>query len=388
MYSDLAAYYHRWYHQRPVALTSARRQELERLHRVLYACVHFFCHHYLEFLPGVMPLSQKELAILERQGQYPFRAGTWRPDYILDQDGNIRLCEITSRFFAHGIFMSWFGEKAADNFLQQHFPGESRETCFPEMMEYMRHLADGKKKLFVLKSADKSSEIRLYSRFYASYGLAVEEVEAPEVEARRKDWCRADALVVNALNQRDLLGFSMDTLEALMEAGLYSELRNTFLIHDKRLMALWFQDRFTSRCLSPEDTAFLRAHAIPTWLEVPADAYENKDKYILKPWRLGKSEGLLPGPLLTESEWKQRLDKGTEGLLAQPFIGQRTFSADWEGTPFQDYLCGMMLCVDQHYFGPGYFRFSSLPVTNMGDDRKGCALYTDNPAILPYCDVL
>jgi len=388
MYSDLASYYHRWYHQRPVALTSARWQELERLHRVLYTCVRFFCDSYGEFLPGVMPLSDKEMTLLEHQRQYPFRAGTWRPDYILDTDGNIRLCEITSRFFAHGIFMSWFGEQAADRFLREHFPGETRRTCFPEMMEYMRGLADGKKTLFVLKSADKSGEIRLYSRFYSSLGLQVEVAEAPEVEARRKDWCRPDALVVNALNQRDLLGFSMDTLDALMEAGLYSNLCNTFLIHDKRLMALWFRDSFTSRCLDPEDTDFLRAHAIPTFLEIPADAYENKDRYILKPWRLGKSEGLLPGPLMTEDQWKRRLDGGTEGLLAQPFIGQRTFHTVWEGTPFEDYLCGMMLCVDQHFFGPGYFRFSSLPVTNWGDDRKGCALQTDNPDILPDCDVL
>ena len=388
MFSDQAAYFLRWYHERPVALTSARWQELERLHRVLYDCVRFFCDRYEEFLPGVMPLSDKEMTLLERQRQYPFRAGTWRPDYILDRDGSIRICEITSRFFAHGIFMSWFGEQAADRFLREHFPGEGRRSCFPALMEYMLHLADGKRKLFVLKSADKSSEIRLYTRFYASHGLDVEVLEAPEVEGRRKDWCRSDALVVNALNQKDILDFTMETLEALMEAGLYSDFRNTFLIHDKRMMTLWFRDDFTSRCLNPEDTAFLRTHAIPTFLEIPADAYENRDRYILKPWRLGKSEGLLPGPLMTEDAWKRRLDQGTDGLLAQPFIQQKSFLTVWEGTPFEDYLCGMLLCVDHLYFGPGFFRFSSLPVTNMGDDRKGCALAADHPAILSCCDVL
>jgi len=173
-----------------------------------------------------------------------------------------------------------------------------------------------------------------------------------------------------------------------MDARMVSEMRNTFLIHDERFLALWFEDRFTSACLSPEDTAFLRAHAIPSFLQMPSDAYENKDKYILKPFRLGKSEGLVAGPLVSREQWQQRLDQGVEGCLFQPFIGQPTFDTEWEGTRFKDYLCGMMLCVDNRYFESGFFRFSSLPVTNVGDDRKAFPLYTDSPEILSQCDVL
>ena len=46
MYSDLADYYLRWYHERPVGITSARRDELRRLHAILYRCIDFFVHHY------------------------------------------------------------------------------------------------------------------------------------------------------------------------------------------------------------------------------------------------------------------------------------------------------------------------------------------------------
>ena len=164
-------------------------------------------------------------------------------------------------------------------------------------MDAMRSLAAGKKRLCVLKSAARSSAIRLYKRFYEAHGLEILVFEAPEVEARRAEWARADAVVVSALNQRDLLGYEMDTLRAMMDVGMVSDFRNIFLIHDTRFMRLWFEDAFTSRYLSPEDAAFLRAHAIPTricceedaqpWL---ADAFRHKDAYILKPWRLGTSE--------------------------------------------------------------------------------------------------
>jgi hypothetical protein len=48
----------------------------------------------------------------------------------------------------------------------------------------------------------------------------------------------------------------------------------------------------------------------------------------------------------------------------------------------------MMLCVDDRYFDSGMFRCSSLPVTNVGDNRKACSLHTDDPELLRYCDLL
>ena len=387
MFRDLDAYYLRWYHSRPVAVTAARREELRRLHRVLYRCAEHFAKNWRQWVPSVIGLGERELEILERQEAVPFRAGTWRPDYLIDTDNHLLLCEITSRFFAHGIFMSCFGETAAKRFLQG-FPEEPYLTRYPELMAYMEGLAAGKRKVFSLKSADPTSEIRLYRRFYKSMGLEFEAIEAPQVPARRKDWARPDALVVGALNQKDLLGLPMDCIQALIDTEMVSDLRNIFLLHDKRFMALWFRDDFTGGCLSPEDTAFFRSHAIPTFLELPADIGTNKDAYILKPWRLGKSEGLRPGPLTKEEDWQRLVDGGAEGMVVQPFIRQRTFPTVWEGQPFDDYACGMMLCVDDRYFDSGIVRFSSLPVTNVGDDRKGFILNTDNPAILALSDVL
>ena len=400
MFSDLAPYYFRWYHERPVGITPARRDELRRLHAVLYRCAEHFALHYEDYVPGRIPLSDKELEILALQSGTPFRAGTWRPDYLVAADGSLQLCEITSRFFAHGIFMSCFAEYAADAFMKR-FPGRTRESRYGELMDYMRALPGGSRRMYVLKSADRTSEIRLYRRFYERQGLTFTEITQDEVEARRGEWAREGSFVVSALNQRDLLGYGMDTLRAMVDVGMVSDFRNIFLIHDKRFMRLWFEDAFTSRCLSPEDAAFLRAHAIPTricceedaqpWLE---DAFRHKDAYILKPWRLGKSEGVQAGPLTRERDWRRLWKPGpdgrrpVDGMVIQPFLEQRSFPTVWEGKRYGDYLCGMMLCVDDRYFDSGLFRTSSLPVTNVGDDRKACPLQTADPEILSCCDVL
>ena len=391
MIPSLTSYYHNWYHGKPVAITSARRQELERLHSILYEASEFFCLNYREFVPEYMPLGERDMEILELQEAYPFRAGTWRPDYIITADGALKICEITSRFFAHGIFSNWYSEEASRLFMEKHFPGEEYASTFPAMMDYMMEILEGKREIFVLKSADRTSEIKMYDYFYTQQGCSVTVIESPEVEARRHEWARPGVFLVSALNQADILSFSLDTLKAMADAGMYSEFRNTFLIHDKRFMRLWFKDCFTSRFLSAEDAAFLRDHAIPTYIcseggPVIEDALRNKDSYILKPFRLGKSEGVHAGYLTDDRDWTRLMH--TEGMLIQPFLSQRTYHTVWQGKEFDDYLCGMMLCVNERYFGSGMFRASSLPVTNIGDDRKACCIHTDDPRILALCDVL
>ena len=243
--------------------------------------------------------------------------------------------------------------------------------------------------MYVFKSADRSGEIRLYTRFYEAHGIRVSLIEAPEVEERRSEWDRPGVFLVSALNQDDILSYKLDTLKAMMHRGMYNDFRNIFLVHDKRFMSLWFNDDFTSGCLSPDDKAFLRSHAIPTYVSLPSIIREYKDRYILKPSRLGKSEGVKAGVLCSREEWNAILDSGgASGMICQPFINQRTVPTVWEGTAYNDYLCGMMLCVDDRLFDCCHFRCSSLPVTNIGDDRKAAVLYTDDPSLLKLCDVL
>ena len=385
MIEGLIPYYHHWYHSRPVGITSGRRAELDRLHRVVYACAEHLSLKYKDYVSRYMPLGDKEMQILEMQEEYPFRAGTWRPDYIIAEDGSLKICEITSRFFAHGIFMSWYAEKYADKFMAS-FPGRTRRTRYPRLLDYMLEILEGKRDIYVLKSADRTSEIRLYKDFYERHGCTVTILEAPEVEPRRSDWARPGVFLISALNQADLLSFSLDTLRAMMDAGMYSDFRNIFLIHDKRFLSLWYEDSFTSACLSPSDTTFLRDHSIPTFL-LSDVLCNNKDEFIIKPYCLGKSEGVHAGVMTSQEEW-ERLLEHPEGMIVQPFLKQKTFHCEWEGQGFEDYMCGMMLCVNDRYFGEGLFRCSSLPVTNLGDDRKACSIDTDDPEILAHCDVL
>ena len=559
LFADKTEYYHHWYHAKPMLITSERRDELRRMQALLYKCIVYMAEHYREWVSEYMPLEEKVMEILDRQSRYPFRAGAYRPDYLISDDGRLLLVEITSRFFGHGIWANYPSVVKAQQFMAEH-PGASWESSYNELLTYMRDIIPAGRPLYVLKSSDRGSESTFYTKFYEYYGHEVTVYEAAEVEANIDQWSH-DAVVFSALNQHDLLSFKMETLQAMIDVRMLNDFRTIFLAHDKRFLHLIFVDDFTRQCLTEEETAFLRQHTIPTYLppqqaphppkggvaaqqDTPfrgqegltppleglgawEDALIHKDNYILKPYDLGKSVGLYAGVMTDEDTWRKIitcqplapqppkgggrvlhsadpvyysrlkeyaqknrnhpteaesllwsvlsgkgldgvkfrrqhiigqyiadfvcLDKGvvveldghhhslppfceddavrTEYLnkegyyvirftneqvihhlddtlkqiraalrtpplggrgayILQPFIQQRTYPCVWEGKHYDEYVCGMMLCMDDRYFDSGVFRTSSAPVTNKVDDRKMCVIHSDAEELKKKCYIL
>jgi hypothetical protein len=93
---------------------------------------------------------------------------------------------------------------------------------------------------------------------------------------------------------------------------------------------------------------------------------------------------------MTDDEtWKNSLKASEKGgFILQPFIKQRTYPCEWEGKHYDDYVCGMMLCMDDRYFDSGMIRTSSAPVTNKVDDRKKSVIHSDDEKLKQYCNVL
>lgn len=425
LFADKTAYYHQWYHDRPMLITSERRDELRRMQALLYKCIVYMAEHYREWVPLYMPLDDKVMEILDRQSRYPFRAGAYRPDYLISEDGRLLLVEITSRFFGHGIWANYPSVVKAEQFMAEH-PDASWENRYDELLTYMRDAIPANSPVYVLKSGDRGSESTFYTKFYEYYGHEVTIYEAAEVEANIDKWSH-DAVVLSALNQHDLLSFKMETLQAMIDARMLNDFRTIFLMHDKRFLSLIFVDEFTQQCLTEDETDFLRHHTIPTYLppstplpagegsgvgpEIWEDALAHKDKYILKPYDLGKSVGLYAGVMTDEETWRNiiqtqapeqapqppeggeaaRLETpplGGWGAILQPFIHQRTYPCVWEGRHYEEYICGMMLCMDDRYFDSGMIRTSSAPVTNKVDLRNFCVIHSDDEELKKDCYIL
>lgn len=399
LFADKTDYYHRWYHDRPMLITSERRDELRHMQALLYKCIVYMAEHYREWVPRYMPLDDKVMEVLDRQSRNPFRAGAYRPDYLISEEGQLLLVEITCRFFGHGIWANCPSVIKAEQFMAEH-PDASWENRYDELLTYMRDIVPTGLPVYVLKSGDRGSESTFYTKFYEYYGHEVTVYEADEVEENIDKWSH-NAVVFSALNQHDLLSFRMETMQAMIDARMLNDFRTIFLAHDKRFLHLIFVDEFTRQCLTEEETVFLRQHTIPTFLpqapptkgDIWEDALKHKDNYILKPYNLGKSEGLYAGVMTDEKTWRKAILNSQSSIfnscyILQPFIKQRTYPCVWEGKHYDEYVCGMMLCMDDRYYDSGVFRTSSVPVSNKVDDRKMCVIHSDDEELKKNCFVL
>ena len=377
------AYYARWIHAQPIVVTPERDRELHRLQRVLYACASHFAKTWREWL-HVVPHADAVIETLEYSERYPYVAGTWRPDVLMCADGSLRACEITSRFFGNGYFLSNFYAMAGLG--KGRAAGAVRlRSYMDEMLGHFARMAGEKSRLVVLKSADPSDSIRLYVPFYEALGLSATILEFEAIE-RNLGLLGDDALVVSALNQADLARLAPETRHLMADVGCKNDFRTIYLLHDKRFFRLFFEDAFTSGCLSSEDTVFLREHTVETYLpaldaEVFDYARDHKGGFIIKNHWLGKSEQVRAGCLCTQDEWESFFEPGmVENMILQPFLEPRSFDVTWEGRDYVDFVCGTMLALDERYYGPGVIRASNSRVINQGDDRKFSFVITDELA--------
>lgn len=246
----------------------------------------------------------------------------------------------------------------------------------------MAALPDGRERLIVLKSSDPSDSIRLYVPFYHSLGMKTFIYEAEEVEDHLDEL--PGAMTVSALNQKDLLSFSDETLKRMADAEMMNDFRTIFLLHDKRLFRLFLDDRFMKAALSEGEADFLRAHAVETYLphlsedeDLFEDAKRHKDRYILKHHCLGKSEKVYAGILTEEAAWQELFSSGEVlDMILQPFMDQKLYRGPFKDDFLDDYVSGTILTVDDRYFGTGLFRTSTSPVINQRDAHKIAPLIT------------
>ena len=409
VHPDYFPYYRSWCHDYPIVISMERDMELARVQNLLYRACKFYALHYKDYL-DIISYPEKVLEILEYCKQYPFRAGMFRPDFIIDTDENVLLCEITSRFFGNGYFMSYFMDKAGAD-LAEKFGITDYKSYFKNFFDYTASMKENHKRLLVLKSSDKSDSIKLYVPYYEALGMETHIIEAEDVE-NNTDLFK-DSMIVSALNQMDLLSFSMDTLKLMADCGMRNDFRTIFLLHDKRFFNLIFRNEFTDRFLNDEETEFLRSHIIPTYIyegtattaqtysvedeqskKIWNDAQTKKDSYILKHHCLGKSEKVYAGKLTDEATWKGLFESGeVSEMILQPFIEQKIFKSPWTDQNhkeqiLKEYLSPSILCVDDRYFGAGLFRSSSCEIINQGDAHKIIPIITDEPDKLRNYNVL
>lgn len=374
-----------WFFKAPMLVSPARYEELHTLQQLLYRAICFFVAHYDEYA-SLLPLSPKGRRIVAIASHRPYRVGTYRPDFVIGQDGALRVCEIGCRFPLDGFFNAAVTELIASRLAAAQ--GVDRPpTRYRRFLDHLIGYFGEFDRVAALKSpADRPMDLRLYTQIFEKSGIPC-TVYTPAEIAQQPELL-ADAAVIDEFNQMDLESLDDAVIEKLAAANSLNDLRTKFLIHDKRFLSVLTNREFLAHFLTEDEMTFLTAHVAPTYTRAQRpDLWEQarveKDGWIIKPYLLGKSAGILAGWVTEEERWQAAFaSPDIEKMVLQPFFRQKQFVAPLDGRMYMDYVVGTFLCFEDEFLGPGRFRASSFPVTNQGDDRKVAPFVMEQPGRL------
>lgn len=363
-------YFLPWTYEQPLLIRSSSNKSIAQLQKIMYKMINHFVHNY-ESYEDLMPLSKNASRVIQFFKNKPYQSGSYRTDFIIDENHQFRLIEITCRFALNGFWLSGFLDELAKGYSSKN--GLNHKSEYKNFLTHLQSRLEGKE-IIILSHKGKGEESRHYQKIIEEAGFEIKKIFVEETEEELKNI--ENKLFITEFNQEDYFELSDFALEQLSKAAVVNDLRTVFLIHDKRFFTILGDSKIRNKILSEKEIELLDTFYIPTY-----PYGQNKDKWtlakaykndwILKHKHLGKSAKVFAGLVTDEKEWQHIFESGEiEDMILQPFITQPRFKGQIGTLDFNDYVVGTMLFFDNHYFGLGLFRASSHPVTNVIDDRK------------------
>jgi hypothetical protein len=392
-YSDLAeeriSYLRQYTHDSPMIMSLETYYRTEQLGKVLRKVICYFAQHYTQWL-AYMPFRIRDLEILAICSKYPFRVGTYRTDFIITPAKELKIIEMTTRFPLNGYIDSGFFYQIGLSMAEELNLPEVRNPYSP-FLDFLCEDFSPNRRISVIKGYDRMVEFKIYSQIFKQC-FDFQVVELGDLKSQRQ--MLKEATLIEELNLDEIRTLPNDLIEELCACGIFNDFRNLFLVHDKRFFQMLTLNEFLDQCLTKEEQDLLAEFMIPTYTysqnpEFFRKAYCEKDSWIIKPYNLGKSVGVIAGCTVTEQYWKTTFDTGAaEQCVLQPMISQRKYKGTIGDEQRDDYVAGTLLYMDGRYYGPGLYRASSFVVTNQRDDRKMAPVVADVNKENPILNVI
>lgn len=378
---EKAEFFNTYTHEKPVVMTNKTFLETKKLGIILRKAIHYFINNYKEY-QNIMPLCERTLNVLEVCSKYPFKLGTFRTDFLIDEDNQLKIIEMTTRQPLNGYFISGFSNhlgllKAANLNIKGVI------DVYSDFLNYFNaEVAHNKDTICIVKGNERLGDFKIYTEIFQKSGYEVHVIELEELP-QKLDLLK-NAAVIEELNHKEILSLPDEYIEILTEACVFNDFRNLFLLHDKRFFHVLTDERFLTKALDASEKEFLERYTIPSYVknlhpEKYDAAYNDKDNWIIKPTLLGKSEDIYAGCITEEKKWKEIFNRSDiDKFVLQPLIKQKKFTGTIGSEDRDDFVAGTFLYFDDQYFGPGIYRASSCVITNFGDDRKLAQVVIDN----------
>lgn len=359
----------------PMVLSVKELEHQLRLQECVYRAAEKIARNYLDDkrLQDALSLPASAMAILKTVRDLPYKVGSYRLDFLHDTAGGIKLCEINARFPTNGYFISHYINNVVPSL---HYLGKAIHRLSPLddiPSVFIERFKPGSQ-VSILKEREHNWDIVFLKHELTKRNYSWKQQRLAELTMASE----IDGLVIE-LHQDELLREDSAIVSKLcLQKPHFNDLRTILLAHDKRLLAIFHDDKIMGSYLTKEDSEFLKQNVVETHLLTGTKnnkvaASRNKNEWVLKPNLLGKGEGILFGHSVSEGSWRAALeDPSHKDYVLQRFIKQRKFQVCTRGRVGKEIMLrrnmnvvGTLLCFDDQFLGPGIYRASESDIVNV-----------------------
>jgi hypothetical protein len=367
--------YRPWLYEMPLFLDSERVDFLKKSQDIMLKLMRYIAEHYADVAP-YMPHDEEVKGFLTRIQHIPFKEGTFRTDFVVNETNEIRLIEVTCRFPLNGFFRSIATNELLDSSAIESQYGLTAVDYRTDLLAKFSHWMEDAKRLIIIRGKDqRDNESKYMATLLPDAQIELQFCTYEEWLEHGKEWLK-DAAIMAELTFEEWLAMPLDLVEAMMTRPFLNDPRIVLAVHDKGFFGLVNRPEITSLALSAEETAFIQKAFAETYFfkhnpEMVQSALERPEQWILKPRRLGRSVNIVAGSLATPEEWEATVRAGQENddMVLQRWHISKKINGVVRGEHFEDYFAGTLLYWGDSFLGPGFFRASCYPISNVKDNR-------------------
>lgn len=364
----------------PVRIGTKSIEDYNLLSKLFYQVFSSIAINYVrdERLHHIYQLDDFLISVLNTANTVHYYPKFYRPDFIYDTTGQEKICEIGCRYPINGWMFSHYLNEISEklsNTTNSNWNAVEGQADFLSEFEKEYNIEEP---IFLIHKKEKGTEVNYLIKELADKGIRIISITPEELKIKEDGTLTAKGEIASQffleLDREELRLFNPMVLREVITKGkCINDVRNIILIHDKRIMALLFNEVIMVSYASGPDYEFLKKFLIPSFtLNDPIDRdflINDTQNWILKPNSGGRGIDIYIKDECDPETWKNVITNEWKNYMVQGYVEQQKFTIGSEKEQREVNLVGMVLMHNDKSFGPGLFRGSSDSIINLHEGR-------------------
>ncbi|WGH76197.1 hypothetical protein P8625_03250 [Tenacibaculum tangerinum] len=354
-----------------VVVSKAQFKELKKLNKLLnYALQQIVANYFKDArIREIYNLDTQLEAILKEVASLPYKIGMYRPDIILDTEGQTKICEVGCRYPINGWMLSYYLNKVME---KTQVLAEANKQPFKALLEFIPTLAKEFNKehpIFYLHHKEKGTEAYLLFKELEKLGYIIQNSFPEELELKDNEVVVGEhpaKQFVIEMDREELKNIPLELLKKITQCKTcINDIRSIILVHDKQVLSVLYNEELMLSYMSAEEYSFLRKYLIPSYTlhskEIRNSLKNTKKNWILKRTSGGRGIDMYVKNECAPTTWNSLLENDWKNYMVQEYIAQKEIQLEEEVIN----VVGMLLNYNDTLLGLGIYRGSEKSIINV-----------------------